>query len=41
MSKVSHNSQSIGVGMGYIPLLESNIPSICEGSAMKKKIIKK
>jgi len=27
--------------MEYIPLLESDAPGICEGLAMKEKIIKK
>ena len=33
------HGRGIGVGIGYTPLLESNTPSICEGSAMKKEII--
>jgi len=31
----------IGIGMGYILLLECNAPGIGKGAAMKKKIIKK
>jgi len=31
----------VGVGVGYTPLLESDIPGTCKRSAMKKEIIKK
>jgi len=34
------HGQGISMGVGYIPLLESDAPSTCERLAMKKEIIK-
>jgi len=34
------HGRGVVVGVGYTPLLESNVSSTCEGLAIKKKIIK-
>ena len=34
-------NQSVGISVGYILLLESNVPSTCERLAMKKKLLEK